>query len=130
MQSTRLPWSRKYSRQRQRQVGRLPPHQRRLVRGRDHHDGLLDTDLAEIFGDEFLHFAAALADQPDDRDIDLALRASIDISTDLPTPEPAKMPMRWPSHMVVKVLSARTPMSIGSPTRARSCAGSGVCRSG
>ena len=51
----------------------------------------------------------------------------IDISTDLPTPEPAKMPMRWPSQIVVKVLSTRTPMSSGPPTRARLCAGRGCC---
>ena len=27
------------------------------------------------------------------------LRASIDKRTDLPTPEPEKMPIRWPRHM-------------------------------
>jgi hypothetical protein len=53
------------------------------------------------------------------------LRAIIDSSTDLPTPEPAKMPMRWPWQQVTKVLSARTPRSIGLPTRRRVCAAGG-----
>ena len=56
------------------------------------------------------------------------LRASIDSSTDLPTPEPAKMPMRWPRQQVMKVLSARTPRSSGAPTRRRACAGGGALR--
>ena len=59
-----------------------------------------------------------------------ALRASIDSSTDLPTPEPEKMPMRWPWQQVMKVLSARTPRSSGAPTAQRSCAGGGDARNG
>src|SRR3974390_1234361 len=45
------------------------------------------------------------------------LHASIDSSTDLLTPEPEKMPMRWPRKQVtkVKVLSTRTPRSSGPP---------------
>src|SRR3974390_3829993 len=45
------------------------------------------------------------------------LHASIDSSTDLLTPEPEKMPMRWPRKQVtkVKVLSPRTPRSSGPP---------------
>ncbi len=58
------------------------------------------------------------------------LRASIDSSTDLPTPLPEKMPMRWPRQTVMKVLSARTPRSSGSPTRWRACAGGGEARNG
>src|SRR5204863_41488 len=58
------------------------------------------------------------------------LRASIDSKTDLPTPEPAKMPSRWPRQQVRKVLSARTPRSSGRPTRLRECAGGGVLRNG
>src|SRR5216684_1659943 len=58
------------------------------------------------------------------------LRASIDNSTDLPTPEPAKMPSRWPRQQVRKVLSARTPRSSGRPTRLRECAGGGALRNG
>jgi hypothetical protein len=56
------------------------------------------------------------------------LRASMDNSTDLPTPLPEKMPMRWPRHTVTKVLSARTPRSSGAPTRRRACAGGGEAR--
>jgi hypothetical protein len=82
--------------ERQRQIGRLPPHQRRLVGGRDHHHRAREPLLAEVVLHEFLHLAAALADQADHRDVASTLRASIDSSTDLPTPEPAKMPMRWP----------------------------------
>ena len=58
------------------------------------------------------------------------LRASIDNSTDLPTPEPAKMPSRWPRQQVRNVLSARTPRSSGGPTRLRECAGGGALRIG
>ena len=58
------------------------------------------------------------------------LRASIDSSTDLPTPEPAKMPSRWPRQQVRNVLSARTPRSSGGPTRLRECAGGGELRYG
>ncbi|MGY3363716.1 hypothetical protein ACVWZL_000841 [Bradyrhizobium sp. GM2.4] len=58
------------------------------------------------------------------------LRASIDSSTDLPTPEPAKMPMRWPRQQVRKVFIARTPRSSGAPTRLRECAGGGELRYG
>jgi hypothetical protein len=43
-------------------------------------------------------------------------------STDLPTPEPAITPMRWPTPKVVSALSARTPTSKGSRTGARSSA--------
>ena len=40
-------------------------------------------------------------------------------NTDLPTPEPAKMPSRWPRQQVVKAFSTRTPRSIRLPTRWR-----------
>src|SRR3974377_157415 len=45
------------------------------------------------------------------------LHASIDSSTDLLTPEPEKMPMRWPrkQETKVKILSTRTPRSSGPP---------------
>ena len=56
--------------------------------------------LAEIVLQELLHLAAALADQPDHRNIGRDIAASIDSSTDLPTPEPEKMPMRWPRQQV------------------------------
>ncbi|MNJ52877.1 hypothetical protein D3C77_482400 [compost metagenome] len=34
-------------------------------------------------------------------------------STDLPTPEPANSPMRWPRPTVSTALMARTPTSMG-----------------
>ena len=46
-------------------------------------------------------------------------RANIDIIIDLPTPEPAKMPIRWPRQIDKKVLMERTPTSILGPTRLR-----------
>ena len=52
---------------RQRQIRRLPPHQRRLVRRRDHNHGTRETFLAEVVLQELLHLAAAFADQPDHR---------------------------------------------------------------
>ena len=42
------------------------------------------------------------------------------ISTDLPTPEPATIATRWPMPAVSSALTARTPMSNVSVTRARS----------
>ena len=56
------------------------------------------------------------------------LRAIIESSTDLPTPDPAKMPIRCPRQQVVKVLSARTPRSRAPPTRWRAWAGGGALR--
>ena len=116
--STSLPSSRKYSATRERQIRRLAAH------GAGSSEVATTTTergalLAEIVLEEFLHFAAAFADQADHRDVGRALRASIDISTDLPTPEPAKMPMRWPRHRSAKMLSARTPRSSGRRRAAR-----------
>ena len=54
---------------RQRQIGRLPPHQGGLVRGRHHHDRARQALVAEIVLQEFLHLAAAFADQADHRDV-------------------------------------------------------------
>ena len=53
----------------ERQVAGLAAHQRRLVRGRDHDDRAREARFAEIVLQEFLHLAAALADQADHRDI-------------------------------------------------------------
>ena len=49
-----------------------------------------------------------------------AARTIIPSSTDLPTPEPAMMPTRWPCPTVSSPLIARTPTSIGASTRPRS----------
>jgi hypothetical protein len=114
----------------ERQIRRLAAHQRRLVRGRYHHDRTRQTRRAEVVLQKFLHFAAAFADQTDDETSAATLRASIDKSTDLPTPEPENMPMRWPRQTVRNVLSARTPRSRGAPTRMRACAGGGEERNG
>ena len=46
--------------------------------------------------------------------------AIIDSSEDLPTPEPANRPMRWPRPTVTRVSSTRTPSSRGVSTRRRS----------
>ena len=54
-----------------------------------------------------------------------AFLASMESSTDLPTPEPAKTPRRWPRQQVVKTFMARTPRSSRSPTRPRAWAGGG-----
>ncbi len=47
----------------------LAAHQRRLVGGRDHHDRAGKARFAEVVLKEFLHFAAALADQSDHGDV-------------------------------------------------------------
>ena len=52
--------------------------------------------------------------------------AIIDIKVDLPTPEPAKIPIRCPLHTVKKVLTALTPKSTFPFTRLRNCAGGGA----
>ena len=46
-------------------------------------------------------------------------RASMASSVDLPTPEPAKMPMRCPAQSGVKMSMTRTPVRIAFVTRAR-----------
>ena len=51
-----------------RQIGRLAPHQGRLVRGRHDDDRACQPFLAEIVLQELLHLAPALADEPDHRD--------------------------------------------------------------
>ena len=53
----------------ERQVGGLAAHQRRLVGGGDHHHRAGEAGVAEIVLQEFLHLAAAFADQPDHRDV-------------------------------------------------------------
>jgi hypothetical protein len=49
-------------RDRQREIGRLAAHQRRLVRGRDHHHRAGEAGGTQIVLQELLHLAAALAD--------------------------------------------------------------------
>ena len=49
----------------------LPAHQGRLVGGRHHHHRAGEAGVAEVVLQEFLHLAAAFADQPDHRDIGL-----------------------------------------------------------
>ncbi len=56
---------------RQCQIGGLAAHQRRLVRGRDDHHGAGKPGRAEVVLKELLHLAAALADQPDHRNVGL-----------------------------------------------------------
>ena len=46
-------------------------------------------------------------------------------SVDLPMPEPAKMPMRWPAQSGVKRSMTRTPVFSGVRTRWRRIAGGG-----
>src|ERR1041384_3203536 len=48
-----------------------------------------------------------------------SLRASIASSVDLPTPEPAKMPTRWPAQIGANRSMTRTPVRSGLWTRAR-----------
>ncbi len=50
-------------------MGGLAAHQSRLVGGRNHHHRAGETGVAEIVLQEFLHLAAAFADQPDHRDV-------------------------------------------------------------
>ena len=107
-------------------VGGLASQQRRRIRGGHHHHGPGQAVGAEIVLDELAHFAAALAHQCQHGHV--AFRccgASMDSSVDLPTPEPANRPSRWPVRQVVKQLSTRTPRSIGGPSRARVMAGRG-----
>ena len=99
--------------------GKTSPHQCQFIGRRDDNDGARKAGSAKVVLQEFLDLAAALADQPDHRNIGRNVAGS---RTDLPTPEP--IPMRWP-RQTVKVLSARTPRSSGLPTRRRECAGGG-----
>ena len=49
--------------------------------------------------------------------------ASMASSVDLPTPEPAKMPRRWPKQIGVKMSMTLTPVAKAEPTRWRASAG-------
>ena len=51
--------------------------------------------------------------------------ASMASMVDLPTPEPAKTPMRWPAQSGVKKSMTRTPLLIGFLTRSRVIAAGG-----
>lgn len=62
---------------------------------------------------------SATSEQPATVTSALVYRAIIDRMVDLPTPEPAKMPMRCPWQIVVKELRARTPRSSLPPMRVR-----------
>ena len=59
-----------------------------------------------------------------------APRASMDMMVDLPTPEPAKTPRRWPRAQGVKTSMAFTPSAIFWSTRARDCALGATARTG
>ncbi len=63
--------SRKNSAIDERQIGGLAAHQRRLVGGGDNHHGAGQAVGAEVVLQELLHLAAALADQPDHRNVGL-----------------------------------------------------------
>lgn len=52
-------------------------------------------------------------------------RAIMESSVDLPTPDPEKIPMRWPRQQVRNAFMERTPRSIFSPMRWRACEGGG-----
>ena len=89
-------------------------HQRRLVGGGAHHHRALHALLAQRVLDELAHLAAALADQADDATArPSVLRAICPISVDLPTPEPAKRPMRCPSPTVSSPSMSATPSESG-----------------
>ena len=76
--------------------------------------------FAERVVEKFAHFAAALADQSDDHAVEARARTRAWRATvDLPTPEPAKTPMRWPAQSGVKKSMTRTPLLIGRLTRSR-----------
>jgi hypothetical protein len=51
------------------QIGCLPPYQWRLIGRRDNNDGARKAASAKIILQEFLDLAAALANQPDHRNI-------------------------------------------------------------
>ena len=67
--STSCPSSRKIFRDRERQQCRLAAHQGRFVGSRDDDHRTRQTLFAEIVLQEFLHLAAAFADQTDHRHI-------------------------------------------------------------
>ena len=56
------------------------------------------------------------------------LRAIMPSSVDLPTPEPAKMPSRWPRPHGITASSARTPSASRFVDRRAGRAGSAACR--
>ena len=70
---------------------------RRMIGGHRDHDRARARRAGDLGFEEVGDFAAALADQPDRRSHrPAAARTIMPSSTDLPTPEPAMMPTRWP----------------------------------
>ena len=119
---TSRPWSRNALGDAGGGEGRPEPHERRLVGGRDDDDRARQALGAEVLLDELADLAAALADQASTRTSASVPRVIIDSRLDLPTPEPAKMPMRWPRPQGTSVSRARTPRVSGWSTRVRDSA--------
>ena len=95
--ATSWPWSRNHSAMRVAMKAARSRTSGRLVGGRDDHDRAGQALGAEVVLEELAHLAAALADQGDARETAASVpRAIIDSRLDLPTPEPANMPRRWP----------------------------------
>ncbi len=103
--------------------------QRGLVRGGDDDDRPGQALGAEVVLDELADLTAALADERDaPTRRPRCPRAIIDSRLDLPTPEPAKMPSRWPRPHGTSVSSARTPRPSWVSIRRRASAGAVACR--
>ena len=86
------------------------PHERRARRRWRRRRPSGPGPRAEVVLEELAHLAATLADQGDaPRSAASVPRAIIDSRVDLPTPEPAKMPTRWPRPTGTRVSRARTP---------------------
>ena len=93
---------------------RQPPHHRALVAGRDDRDGARrDRAPARPRGTRAPRGRARRRARRR-RCRSPGERASMASSVDLPTPEPAKMPMRWPAQSGVNRSMTRTPVASGS----------------
>ena len=98
----------------------LHARERRLVAGGDDDHAARQAFRAEIALEEFVDFAAALADQADHDHVGVGVPAIMPRSTLLPTPEPAKMPSRWPRPQVSIASITWTPVARASRIRGRS----------
>ncbi len=103
---------------------------RSLVRRRRDDHGFLQAFGAQRILDEFRTSRPRSPIRPIDDDVRIAPRASIDMMVDLPTPDPAKMPRRWPRAHGANTSMAFTPSDIFWSTRARTCALGAIARTG
>ena len=123
---TFLPWARKYSAM---AVARSAPR----IRSNGDRSAGTATMMVRAFDDPVSAFSTKWPTSRPRSPISPTTTTSASVKrvimpsrTDLPTPEPAMMPRRWPQPMLSRELITRTPTSSGSATGLRRSGLSGI----